>query len=310
MQHSKEKMRVVQELHKPARKNFPRRSIIIQGLNESWQADLAQMDLYAKENKNFKYILIVIDCFSKFVYARGLRTKTGQDVTRAFKEILNDSKINPKNLQTDQGKEFFNRTFESLMKENDINHYCTYSKMKASIVERVIRTIKDKLYRYFSLNGTHRWIDILQGIVDDYNHTKHRTINMKPCDVNPKNEQTLLKTRYNRIKIAKKGKLKVNDMVRISKAKHIFSKGYSPNWTTEIFKVVKVQLTNPVTYLLEDMNNQPIKGGFYEAELQKVMYPDVYLVDNILRRKGNKVLVHWLGFDNTHNSWIDTSNKL
>lgn len=307
---TKEKIQLVRELHKPIRKNFPRRRTIIKGLNDLWQADLAQMDLFSKDNKNFKYILVVIDCFSKFVRVRALKTKTGVEVSNAFKEILLDSRVKPKNLQTDQGKEFYNVNFQSLMKENDIIHYCTYSKTKASIAERVIRTIKEKLFKYFSLHGTYKWIDILSSIVNEYNHTKHRTIGIKPCDVSRKMEQSLLKTRYNHIKIAGKGKFMVNDMVRISKAKHVFSKGYTPNWTTEIFKIKKVQITNPVTYLLEDLNGRPIGGAFYEYELQKTKYPDVFLVEKVIRRKGNKALVRWLGFDKSHDSWIDSTNIL
>lgn len=268
------------------------------------------MDLYSKQNKNFKYILVVIDCFSKFVRVMALKTKTGTEVSNAFKKILIDSRVTPRNLQTDQGKEFFNVNFQSLMKENGIRHYCTYSKTKASMAERVIRTIKEKLFKYFSLHGTYKWIDIISSIVDEYNQTKHRTIGMKPCDVNKKNAQSLLKTRYNHIKIAGRGKFKVNDMVRISKVKHVFSKGYTPNWTTEIFKIKKVQITNPVTYLLEDLSSRPIGGAFYEFELQKVKYSDVYLVEKVLRRKGKKSLVRWLGLDKSHDSWIDSTNIL
>jgi len=310
MRYSKEKIQVVNELHKPIRKNFIRRRIIIKGLWDLWQADLAQMDLYASDNKNYKYILIVIDCFSKFIWGRPLKTKTGKEVSEAFKEILLESKTRPKNLQTDQGKEFFNRDFQSLMKINGITHYNTYSITKAAIAERAIRTIKEKLFKYFSLNGSYRWIDILQDIIKDYNGNIHRTINMKPRDVNKRNEQLLLETRYNHMKIAGRGKFKIDDVVRISKARHAFSKGYTPNWTTELFKIKKIQHTNPVTYILGDMEGQLIKGSFYEPELQLAKYSDVYLVEKILRKKGNKVLVRWLGFDKSHDSWIDNKNKL
>lgn len=153
------------------------------------------MDLYAKENKNFKYILVVIDCFSKFVRVRTLKIRTGTEVTNAFKNILTDSRVKPKKLQTDQGREFFNVNFQSLMKENDIIHYCTSFKTRASIAERVIRTIKEKLFKYFGLHGKYEWIDGIPTIVNKYNQTKHRTIGIKPCDVNKNNKQSLLKIR-------------------------------------------------------------------------------------------------------------------
>lgn len=90
----------------------------------------------------------------------------------------------------------------------------------------------------------------------------------------------------------------------------MFDKGYTPNWSTELFKIVKIQLTNPATYLLEDMSGGPIRGSFYEHELQKAKHQDAYLVQKVLRRKRNKVYVKWLGFDKSHNSWIEKTNGL
>lgn len=306
MKHSVEKNQLVNELHKPLRKKYLRRRTVIRHLDDLWQSDLGQLDLYSKYNKNYKFILVVIDCFSKFVWCRPLKTKTGDEVTKAFADILDNEKRHPENLQTDQGKEYYNTSFRNLMKKYSINHYSTYTAMKASIAERVMRTLKEKLFKYFSLNGTYKWIDILPDIVHDYNNQKHRTINMKPSSVN-KNTNI---TAFNHMKIATgTRKFKIGDVVRISKAKHVFEKGYTPNWTTELFKVTKVQITNPITYLLEDMNGQPIKGCFYTEELQKTKNSEIYLVEKVLRKKQNKVYVKWLGLDNSHNSWIDATNK-
>ncbi|KAJ8915420.1 hypothetical protein NQ315_003180 [Exocentrus adspersus] len=102
----------------------------------------------------------------------------------------------------------------------------------------------------------------------------------------------------------------MGDIVRISKNKHIFAKGYTPNWTTELFKITAVKITNPTTYLLEDMRGQPIQGAFYAEELQKTTKSDVYLVEKVLKRKGQKVYVKWLDLDKSHNSWIDKNNVL
>lgn len=310
-QHSKEKVQLVNELHKPIRRNFKRRSTIIKGLDDLWQADLAQMDLYSSSNKNYKFILVVIDCFSKYAWARALKTKTSHEVTEAFKSILVKEKRQPKNLQTDQGKEFFNNEFGNLMKKYNINHYNTYSIKKASMAERFIRTLKERLFKYFSLNGSYKWIDILPSIVSIYNNTVHSTIQMKPINVTKTKEKQLLASAYNQIKIATDPrKFVIGDIVRISKAKYVFSKGYTPNWTTELFKIVKINITDPVTYILEDLQGNPIMGAFYKEELQKTETPDVYLIEKILKRRGNKVFVKWLGFDNTHNSWINKTNIL
>jgi Integrase core domain len=311
MSHSKEKIQLVKELHKPARKNYKRRRTIIKGIDDLWQSDLCQLDGYAKDNKNYKFILVVIDCFSKFVWCKPLKSKSGEEVAHAFEDILKSQRRRPLNLQTDQGREYFNVHFQKLMKQYCINHYNTYSHMKAAIAERVIRTLKERLFKYFSLNGTHKWFDVLPNIVQQYNDRKHRTTGVKPSSVNKKNEQQILKDSYTHIKMATGAqKFKINDVVRISKAKHVFEKGYVPNWTTELFKVVKVKLTNPITYLLEDLHEHPIKGCFYTEELQKAHDPDVYLVEKILRKKGDKVYVRWLGFNSDHDSWIDASNQL
>lgn len=309
MKHTQEKIQLVNELHRPIRKKFPRRHTIIKGLDDLWQSDLAQMDLYAKSNRNFKFILVVIDCFSKFVWARPLKTKSGVEVSEVFHDILNEGRC-PKNLQTDQGKEYYNAHFKKLMMKFNINHYNTYSTMKAAIAERVIRTLKEKLFKYFTLNGTHKWIDVLPEIVLQYNNTKHRTIKMPPSKVTKNNEAQIHLAAYTHLKIAGDRKFKVGDIVRISKAKHVFEKGYTPNWTTELFKIIKIKITNPTTYLLEDLHSQPILGAFYGHELSRVANPDVYLIEKVLQKKGNKVKVRWLGFDKSHDSWLETKTLL
>lgn len=306
---SKEKRQVVEEIHKPARINFKRRKVIIKGLNDLFQADLADMSLYSRENSGHKFILIVINCFSKFVWAIPLKSKSGVEVSNAMEKIL--KKHCPDNLQTDMGGEFFNKDFKNLTKKYNVNHYSSYSEKKASIVERVIRTLKQRMWKEFNMQGNYSWVKLLKEITKKYNNTKHRTIGMKPSEVTEENEQKLLKTVYNRIKLAEiKSKFHVGDYVRISKFRGAFDKGYMPNWSAEVFLVRQVRLTNPTTYLLKDTNNKNILGGFYAEQLQKVKYPDVFLVEKIIKKRGNKVYVKWLGFDSSHNSWITKDNRL
>ncbi|XP_024882914.1 uncharacterized protein LOC112461768, partial [Temnothorax curvispinosus] len=112
---------------------------------------------------------------------------------------------------------------------------------------------------------------------------------MRPIDVTPAIADKLLTMVYSHVKIAAPARFKVGDSVRVSKFKTIFEKGYTPNWTTEVFRIVKVQKTNPVTYLLEDFCGKPVAGGFYEYELHRVANPDVYLVEKVLRKRGDEV---------------------
>ncbi|RYA73623.1 hypothetical protein DD595_24885 [Enterobacter cloacae complex sp. 4DZ3-17B2] len=196
---------------------------------------------YADENKGYKYLLTVIDVFSKYAWARPVKRKTGDDVTAAMKSIFEMGRI-PKNLHTDNGKEFYNSKFSNLMKKHYINLYFTYSNLKASICERFNGTLKNKMFPQFSLHGNYQWLHILPALINDYNNSTHRNIKMKPQNVNKDNQKELLERVYNVIVNEKiHPKFKVCQQVRISKFKHIFEKGYTPNWTTEVFKIIKVK---------------------------------------------------------------------
>ena len=228
----------------------------------------------------------------------------------ALSEIFREDARCPKNLQTDKGKEFYNTHVQAILKKRDINHYSTYSVMKASVVERFNRTLKNDMWKLFTLNGSYRWIDALPKLLSDYNRRGHRTIGMRPVDVTPDVAERLLSTVYSHAKIAAPSRFRVNDPVRVSKFKTVFEKGYTPNWTTEIFRVAEVRQTNPATYRLIDSRGESIAGGFYEHELQRVSDPNVYLVEKVLRKQGDKAYVKWLGMDNSHNSWIKKKDIL
>lgn len=303
------KEQIVNEIHKPARKNFIRCHVILKGIDDLWQADLIDMSNIKIFNKSYTFILVVIDCFSKYAWTVPLKTKSKEEVTNAFQEVLQNSQRHPTNLQTDMGKEFYNVHFHNLMKSYNINHYSTYSTKKASIVERLIKTLKCKLYKYFHLNGSYKWIGhVLPSVVSHYNSTKHRTIKFKPNEVNKSNEIFVMKNiikSYIRKNDSGQSKFRVGDHVRISKYKKCFQKGYTPNWSTEIFVINKVNDTNPVTYRIEDQRKQPILGLFYEQELQKTENPGIYLIEKVIKTKGNNLFVKWLGLSDTENSWIN-----
>ena len=305
MDHIKEAL--VEELHKPVRKNFPRRKVDIRAIDETWQADLVVMEAYSKENKGYKYLLTAIDNFSKYAWTVPLKRKTGEEVAKALNSIFKQGRI-PKKIHVDQGSEFYNKTCKELLQKHNIHLYSTYSHLKASIVERFNRTFKNYMWKRFSLQGNYKWVDILPELISKYNNTKHRTIGMKPKDVNKNNESLILFRFLNAKCINGKPKFHIADKVRISKYKHIFEKGYTPNYTTEVFTIEKIKPTFPFTYNLKDYQDNSIAGGFYEYELQKATNPDVYLVEKVIKKRGNKLLIKWLGFDNSHNSWINKSD--
>lgn len=300
---------IARELHAPARRHFRTRAVEVKGVNDLYQADLVEMIPHSRENKGYKYILTIINCFSKVAYALPLKKKSGPEVANALEPILSSNRM--KHLQTDAGLEFYNTHVQKLMKKYAINHYSTYSDKKASIIERFNRSLKELMYRKFTEVGNYKWIGILPALLKEYNERKHRTIGMTPIEVNKRNE-TIVRENINRNRqryktVDKKIEFQIGDKVRISKYKKVFAKGYLPNWTNEIFTIHSVQRTIPTTYKVKDYKNNVIDGSFYKHELKRAKLDDVYLVEKVLRKKGDKVLVRWLGFDGTHDTWINKS---
>ena len=300
-------------LHKPARRRYKRNRVIVGGIDELWQMDLADMQPVSTENDGYRYLLVCIDVFSKFLWVIPLKTKTGPALVTAFKIIL-ESGRKPQKIQTDQGTEFFNKHFKALMKEEEIQLYNTYNGTKASVVERVIRTLKTRMWRYFTSKRTRRYIDVLPDLVDSYNRSKHRSIQKKPINVTPNNERevwhTLYGDRENKEPI--RYKFEVGDQVRISKMKRTFEKGYLPNFSKEIFTVSQQIPRRPPVYKLKDYDQEELSGTFYNKELQKVIKEDdVYEVEKILKKRGkgknSEVFVKWLGYPAKFNSWIPAS---
>lgn len=288
---------IAAELHRPARRRFARRHVTVKGINDLYQADLVEMIPYAKVNKGMKYILTMINCFTKFALAVPLKSKSATEVALNLEPILKKHKMI--HFQTDQGTEWFNSRVNNLMVKYNINHYHTFSEIKSCIVERFNRTLKEKLWRMFTAQGSYEWVSTLPKIVREYNDTVHRTIGLKPKDVRQKHVKVILErlkqTEKQAPKSATLSKFKVNDKVRISKYKKVFKKGYLPNWTNETFTVYAVKNTRPVTYLLRDSKGDLLKGGFYDQELAKAKTGNVYLVEKVIKTKGDRVLVRWAG---------------
>ncbi len=165
-------------LHKMARKKYPTRQYVVHDIDEQWQADLAEVALIADENSGHRFILTVIDIFSRYAWARPLKSKRGSEVAAAFKDIFDEGRI-PKRIQTDQGKEFENRDVRNLFQEHNIELFSVKSAYKAAMVERFNRTLKTKLWKYFTSNLNQNWTKVLQDVVKTYNNSVHRMIGQK-----------------------------------------------------------------------------------------------------------------------------------
>ena len=232
----------------------------------------------------------------------------------ALKSILTDGGRKPRKLQSDKGTEFTNATVQNYLKSKGIHFFTTENaETKAQIIERFWRTLKGKMFKYFTAKGTDKYIDVLGDLVDSYNHTYHRSIRMCPAEVNLNNQDRVKDTLYRHEPSLSLPRLKIDDYVRISKNKGYFGKGYLPNWSREIFLVKNILPTQPVTYRLEDQNGEIIQGSFYEEELQKLKsLPENYKIEKILRkrRKSGRMqyFVKWLDYPDSFNSWINASD--
>jgi hypothetical protein len=269
------------------------------------------MQEWSKMNKGYRYMLNVIDIFSKYAWSIPLKDKTGKSVLDAFKQIVKISDRIPKHIWVDEGKEFYNKDITSWLKENNIIRYSTHGEHKSAVVERFNRTLKELMWKRFTAENTRNWIDMIDKLLYEYNNKRiHSTIGMTPLDasveknVNKSVENTLSKTR-NILKI--KPKLKVGDRVRISRIKGLFEKGYLPNWSEELYVIDEVLETIPVTYKIKDSLDRIIDGSFYNEELQK-SNQEVYRVEKVIRKKKidgvEHVLVKWSGYSDEYNQWI------
>ena len=167
--------------------------------------------------------------------------------------------------------------------------YSTNNEEKSVVAERFIRMLKSKIYKYMTSISKNVYINKVDDIVDEYNNTYHTTIKIKPIDVK---DNTYINT--NKETNDKDPKFKVGDRVRISKYKNIFAKGYTPNWSEEVFVIKKVKNTVPRTYVINDLNGEEMMGTFYEKELQKTSQEE-FRIEKLTKRKGDKRYVKWKG---------------
>ena len=294
---------LAEELHRPIRRKFKKRRVLVGGIDRIWAADLVDMQAFSKFNRGVKYLLAVIDIFSKYGWLIPLKDKTGKSVASALKTIFKERK--PEKIWVDKGKEFYNKDVKDL-----IELYSTENEEKSSVVERWIRTMKEKMWKYFSAKSTSVYMNVLSNLVKEYNNTRHSSIKMTPVKASKKeNELEVWRNLYpEHLEVYDmKPKFSVGDKVRISKKKKTFEKGYTTRWTEEIFTIVEVKRSRPPTYKIADLNGEEIKGSFYEPELQKTSQ-ELFRIEKVIKRGKKKSLVKWKGYSDDFNSWVDNKD--
>ena len=230
-----------------------------------------------------------------------MKDEKGITITIAFHKILKESNHRgaksvgrkPNKIWVDKGSEFYNRSMKTWLEKNEIEMYSTHNEGKSVVAERFIRTLK------MTSISKNVYTDQLDYIVNKYNNTYHRTIKMKPADVKSNTYIESSKEINN-----KDPKFKIGDIVRISKYKNIFAKGYVPNWSEEVFVIKKVKNTVPWTYVISDLKGEEIVGSFNEKKLQKTNQKE-FRFEKVIKRKGDKLYAKWKGYDISFNSWID-----
>lgn len=301
-------------LHKqPHNLHFRRRRTFANSIDDLWQADLIDVSNLSKENDEHKWILCVIDVLSKRAWAVALKNKSGATLRDAMQIVFNRASAKPNFLQTDKGTEFKNVTFQKLLTDNGVKFYAAQNNdIKASVIERWIRTLKTRMYRYFTHARTLRYLDVLHHLVTSYNNTVHSSIKVAPSSVDRHNEAEIRSRLFPPVRKGLKRescKFLAGDHVRILQSRLPFQKSYLGLFSEEIFVVKKCVQTDPLTYRIKDLNDECIEGGFYAEELQGVDKKETFRVERVLKtrkiRGKKQYFVKWLGYSDKFNSWVD-----
>ena len=308
-------------IHKSPVKTFDTEHIIVEHIDEQWDSDIIQMDDFAKYNRGYKYILVCIDVFSRFAWARALKFKKSADVTTAFTDIIKTSGRVCKTIRTDQGGEYMGAAFQKMLHSKGINHLIAYGRHKASYSERFNRTLENKLFKYFYERQTAMYIDILDDAMFSYNNTVHHSINIAPASVNTANSHAIYEQVYMPIlnrwaNTPVTFTIALGSLVRLSLYTSPFARGYHEKWTEELFTVCNHIPSHPPRYKVKDLSGEVIKGSFYTEELLLASVQNLdditYKIDRVIKTKqvkGHKLsLVKWYGYSDKFNTYIPTTS--
>ena len=296
-----------------SRRKYPRRITHTSGINVQFQFDLAEIGHIARQNRNFRYLLVGCDILSRKAYVAPLLNKTASNVTNHVEKILSSLPKMVRLVQTDHGTEF--NGLGALGEKLGFTHFRTYNmEQKAAICERLIRTLKMRIYRYLIANNTLSFVDDLPALVEAYNNTHNTVIDMAPNSVNESNVHQVLHTSYeNRARVHRRkpgAKLRPGDFVRVRKHRKTFDKGYLPSaWSDRYYVIDGVLSRQPPLYRIRDgWDATLVEGSFYESELQKLpSEPSVFRVEKIVERKPGMVKVRFIDYDKQDDMWIAES---
>ncbi len=258
-------------VHKPIRRKYPTRRMILKGPRENICIDLVDFQAYSRQNGGYNWLVVALDGFTKELWVEPVKKKTTAEVAAAFEKILKRAKGKVRFTFTDMGLEFMGRTFQDLMKKHDITHYVSRTKWKSWMCERVIKTLKTLVFKYFTHEKTKRWLDIMPKLVSAYNSTPHASHGFKPGSIKASDVDEVFHRLFSRLAQTpiEKPKYQIGDRVRIAKSRLTFQKGYEQSFTDDVFKVVGyVPGSYPVpSYKLATLDDEPVSSSFVSHEL-------------------------------------------
>ena len=304
-------------VHYPYRKKIQRSRVIVGGKDYMWEVDLMDMLSLSNFNDGFKYVLLVIDDFSRYIWTCCITNKKPIEVVKCLTKIFAESGRKPKYIRSDNGSEFIGSVMQKFLKGKGVKHITTRSEIKAAFAERAIKTIKGRLFKYMYHKQTFKYFTVLKSVTNNYNNSVHSSTKMKPTEVTEKNEAKLWGQMYASLSnpLLRKGDgdiLNVGDYVRISFLKTVFSREYRQKWSSEIFQIYRRSLRDGVmVYWIRDLGGEEVEGSFYRAEIQPTISnkDTLYKVEKIIKSKKDKKqgtmhLVKWLNWPSKFNSWI------
>lgn len=326
-------------LHDNVPRTFRKRQVIVQAPGILLSCDLAEMQHISQYNSNVRYLLFLIDCFSRKLEVIPLLNKKGLTVAKALEDFLKKSNHNFRYIWSDEGTDFWNKNVQKVCEKHNIKLYHVFSRRhKACICERSIRTIKHKMSRIMTHFNTYNYITHLPKIILSYNNSPHRSLMGKtPNEVdlmtNPEQLKKLLAKMISRkqsyygsinskrykLDASLKNVLALNSYVRLltNSAESKFAKSYSPIYTTEIFQIDKIcKKGNPIVYYLRDLNGEKINGLVYRQEIKECLLPDHFDIEKILKSRINtktgvkELFVKYDGYPDNFNEWRAESSIL
>ncbi len=292
--------------YRPARRRYARNPIVSYFCGEVVQIDIMDMQWCREENDGYLYSLLSYDTYSKYLTSYPMKSRSTESIINGLRHLVDNLPFSIVRLYSDQEASLLAKRTKAWLKGQDILLYTTTSQVKAPNVERVIRTIRTALARFFESTGTLRWIDHLPNFVSSYNNRDHSTTKHRPLDL--VNDPMLLVT--SKHLITKDVKLPpIGSYVRLNKSRGIFEKESKGGWTTEVFRVIGHKQTTPIPMItLEDLLGETIAGSFYPEEYQEVEWDGKKEVDQVFRIRNQRGVkegyVSYADWPNKFNEWI------